>query len=237
MTSFSPGSNLLRSNRAVLNVSNWRTVKSETYTQSKRRPNKSQSSKFCQSGVKQTYFQNLQKKVFFYHRGTFKIHFELPFSISFSCMSPKISFEKNRSFVNYLWCDVFDLMYFVMVEAFNAWYNVAQIRFPDSTSHVRWLCWFSSLHRDIFLRFFSHIIIWLVALERLSIGCRKIICELLWFCITSLSDCFKVLVPLFQPIRSETKTNGGSRVHIFPRFVSAMCNNFEIVSVLCDWPK
>ena len=45
--------------------------------------------------------------------------------------------------------------------------------------------------------------------------------ELLWFMITSLSDLFKVLTPLFQQIRS------GSRVHIFPRFVSAMCNYFE----------
>ena len=66
---------------------------------------------------------------------------------------------------------------------------------------------------------------------------------LLWFCITSLSDWFKVLAPFFQPIRSETKTNRGSRVHIFPRFVSARCNYFEfwlvywIVSVLFDWPK
>ena len=38
--------------------------------------------------------------------------------------------------------------------------------------------------------------------------------------ITSLSDWFKVLAPFFQPIRSETKTNRGSRVHIFPRFVA-----------------
>ena len=55
----------------------------------------------------------------------------------------------------------------------------------------------------------------------------KVISELLWFCITSLSDWFKVLAPLFPQIRSETKTNCGSRVHIFPRFVSATCNYFE----------
>ena len=55
----------------------------------------------------------------------------------------------------------------------------------------------------------------------------KVISELLWFCITSLSGWFKVFAPLFQPIRSETKTNCGSRVHIFPRFVSATCNYFE----------
>ena len=58
----------------------------------------------------------------------------------------------------------------------------------------------------------------------------EVISELLWFCITSLSDWFKVLAPFFQPIRSETKTNRGLRVHIFPRFVSATlatCNYFE----------
>ena len=67
----------------------------------------------------------------------------------------------------------------------------------------------------------------------------KIIRQLLCFMITSLSDWFKVLAPF----RSETKPNRGSRVHIFPRFVSAKCNYFEfwlvcrIVSVLFDWPK
>ena len=45
--------------------------------------------------------------------------------------------------------------------------------------------------------------------------------ELLWFCITSISDWFRVLSPFLQPIRSETKPNRGLRVHIFPRFVSA----------------
>ena len=71
----------------------------------------------------------------------------------------------------------------------------------------------------------------------------KVISDLLCFCITSLGDWFKVLAPLFQPVRSETKTNRGSRVHIFPRFVSATCNYFEfslvywIVSVLFDWSK
>ena len=61
--------------------------------------------------------------------------------------------------------------------------------------------------------------------------------------ITSLSDWFKVLAPFCQLIRSETKTNSGLRVHIFPRFVSATCNYFEfwlvywIVSILFDLPK
>ena len=71
----------------------------------------------------------------------------------------------------------------------------------------------------------------------------KVISELHWFCITSLRDWFNVFALLFQPIRSETKTNCGSRVHIFPRFVSATCNYLEfwlvywIVSVIFDWPK
>ena len=51
----------------------------------------------------------------------------------------------------------------------------------------------------------------------------KVISKLLWFCITSLSDWFKVLAPLYQPIRSKTKISCGSRVHIFPRFVLATC--------------
>ena len=55
-------------------------------------------------------------------------------------------------------------------------------------------------------------------------GVSKVISELLWFCITSLSDWFKVLAPLFQPSGSETKTNRGSGVHIFPHFLSATCN-------------
>ena len=58
----------------------------------------------------------------------------------------------------------------------------------------------------------------------------KVISEFLWFCITSLSDWFKVLAPLFQPIKIETKTNRGSRMHIFPLFVSATCNSLSF-----DW--
>ena len=37
-------------------------MKSKTYTQSKQPLDKNQSSKFCQAGVKQTHFQNLEKK-------------------------------------------------------------------------------------------------------------------------------------------------------------------------------
>ena len=43
----------------------------------------------------------------------------------------------------------------------------------------------------------------------------------------SRSDWFKFLSPFFQPNRSDTKTNRGSRGYIFPRFVSATCNYFE----------
>ena len=55
----------------------------------------------------------------------------------------------------------------------------------------------------------------------------KVINKLLWFMIASLSDWFKVLAPLFQPIRSKTKTNRGSCMHIFLHFVSATCNYLE----------
>ena len=41
---------------------------------------------------------------------------------------------------------------------------------------------------------------------------------------TSLIDWFKDVAPLFQPITSETKTNRGSRMHIFQRSVLAMCD-------------
>ena len=56
----------------------------------------------------------------------------------------------------------------------------------------------------------------------------KVTSELLWFFITSLIDWFKVLARFFQPIRSETKTTSGLHMHIFPRFMSATCNYFEI---------
>ena len=52
---------------------------------------------------------------------------------------------------------------------------------------------------------------------------------------------FKKLAPLFHPIRSKTKTNRDSLVHVFPRFASATCNYFVfwlvhlIICVLCDW--
>ena len=49
-------------------------MKSKPYTQSKRPLDKNQSSKFCQSGVKQIRFQNLKekRKWFFLSQGHFK---------------------------------------------------------------------------------------------------------------------------------------------------------------------
>ena len=55
-------------------------------------------------------------------------------------------------------------------------------------------------------------------------------CELLWFMITLLNDWFKVLAPLFQPIRSETKTNRGLRVHIS----RALCR-LRVITSSFDW--
>ena len=51
------------------------------------------------------------------------------------------------------------------------------------------------------------------------------------FMITSLSDWFKVLTPLFQPIRSDTKAIRGSHVHTFP----ALCVGYvQLLRVLID---
>ena len=88
--------------------------------------------------------------------------------------------------------------------------NAAQVRFPDPVSA------FPSQQKPTW--FDRAVFNWV----------SKVICELLWFMITSLSDWFKALAPLFYPIRSETKTNPGSRVRIFPRFESATCNYFEV---------
>ena len=50
---------------------------------------------------------------------------------------------------------------------------------------------------------------------------------LLWFCIASLSDWFKVLAPLFQQIRNETKANGGT-------FSRALCG-LRVITLSFDW--
>ena len=58
----------------------------------------------------------------------------------------------------------------------------------------------------------------------------KVISELLWFCIASLSDWFKVLAPFFQPLRSETETNRGLRVHISRAFC-----RLRVITSSFDW--
>ena len=74
-------------------------------------------------------------------------------------------------------------------------------------------------------------------IEWFSFECRKVI----GFAFTTLRDWFKKLAPLFHPIRSKTKTNRDSLVHILQRFASATCNCFAfwlvhlIICVLCDW--
>ena len=51
---------------------------------------------------------------------------------------------------------------------------------------------------------------------------------LLWSCLTTLSDWSKNLVPLFQPIRSETKTNRDS----LTRFPALRANYMYLLRVL-----
>jgi len=74
-------------------------------------------------------------------------------------------------------------------------------------------------------------------IERFSFECRKVI----GFALTMLRDWLKELTPLFHPIRSKTKTNRDSLIHIFLHFASATCNYFVIwlvhliICVVCDW--
>ena len=46
-------------------------------------------------------------------------------------------------------------------------------------------------------------------------------------CVTALSDWAKILLPLFHPIRSKTKTNRDWLALAYPRFASATCVYFE----------
>ena len=55
--------------------------------------------------------------------------------------------------------------------------------------------------------------------------------HLLWFCVTTLSDWFKKLAPLSQPIRSKTKTAIVTRSHTFSR---ASCR-LLVFSSSFDW--
>ena len=72
-------------------------MKSKTYTQSKRPFDKNQSSKFCQSGVKETHFQNLKekRKWFFWSQG----HFNNPIvcRLGNSCRSNEIVIPPNSN--------------------------------------------------------------------------------------------------------------------------------------------
>ena len=60
-------------------------------------------------------------------------------------------------------------------------------------------------------------------IEQFSFESRKVI----GFAITMLHNWLKKLAPLFQPIRSKTKTNCNSRARIFLHFTSATCNYYE----------
>ena len=81
-------------------------------------------------------------------------------------------------------------------------------------------------------------------LERFSIECRKQLASNFGFALLHSVIGSKLLRHYFnQPDLSETKTNRGSLVYIFPHFLSATCNYFQfwlvywIVYVLFDWPK
>ena len=60
-------------------------------------------------------------------------------------------------------------------------------------------------------------------IERFSFESRKLI----GFCINYATRLAQKLAPLFHPIRSKTKTTRDSLPRVFPRFMSATCNNFE----------
>ena len=59
--------------------------------------------------------------------------------------------------------------------------------------------------------------------EQFSLECRKGI----GFALLRYTFGLKQLGPLFHPIRSKTKTNCDSLVHVFPRFASATRIYFE----------
>ena len=60
-------------------------------------------------------------------------------------------------------------------------------------------------------------------LDWFSFECQKVI----GFALCMPHNWLKKLVPVFHPIRSKTKTNPDSLVHVFPRFFSATCNYLE----------
>ena len=79
-------------------------------------------------------------------------------------------------------------------------------------------------------------------LERFFYWVSKVIARLLWFCITKLCDWLTKLAPLFQPMRSKTKTNRASLARVFARLAPVTCIFFEFwlvhcaACVCCDWP-
>ena len=86
-------------------------------------------------------------------------------------------------------------------------------------------CWnnsskLSSLH--VLLEGLSAVFNWL----------SKVISELLWFCIYFTHWLVESSRAIFSTIRSESKTNRGLRVHIFPRFVSAACKYWVLIGLL-----
>jgi len=59
---------------------------------------------------------------------------------------------------------------------------------------------------------------------------RTVFIELLkinYFCATMPHNWLKNLVPLFHPITSKTKTKRDLLAQVFPRFASAICDNFQ----------
>ena len=67
--------------------------------------------------------------------------------------------------------------------------------------------------------------------EAVFIRVSRVVRICLAFCFTSLSDCFKNLAPLSQPIRSKTKTNHDSLTH---RFSRASCQ-LHVLALSFDW--
>ena len=71
----------------------------------------------------------------------------------------------------------------------------------------------------------------------------KVILRLLWFCFSMLCDWLPKFAPVFQPMRSKTKTNHTFLALIFPRLALVTCTCFEFwlvhcaVYVCCDWPE
>ena len=59
----------------------------------------------------------------------------------------------------------------------------------------------------------------------------KVITRLLWFCVTKLCDWLTKLAPLFQPMRSKTKTNCDLVARVFPRLASVV----HVFALNSDW--